>query len=118
MVTSVSCPDSKFDELPTRKPKARTESPCVERCSVSIAYEYNSFGELLRATGPMAKASPFRFSTKYQDDETDLVCYGKRYYNASTGRWLSRDPLVDRAKRSRNKRWLRVTNFFAVVKLA
>jgi len=26
------------------------------------------FGEVLRATGPMAKANPFRFSTKYQDD--------------------------------------------------
>ncbi len=50
------------------------------------------FGEVLRATGPMAKANPFRFSTKYQDDETDLLYYGYRYYNASTGRWLSRDP--------------------------
>ena len=40
----------------------------------------------------MAKANPFRFSTKYQDDETDLLYYGYRYYNASTGRWLSRDP--------------------------
>jgi RHS repeat-associated protein len=48
------------------------------------------FGELLRATGPMAKANPFRFSTKYQDDETDLVYYGRRYLNTSTGRWLSR----------------------------
>ena len=37
------------------------------------------FGELLRATGPMAKANPFRFSTKYQDDETDLLYYGYRY---------------------------------------
>src|SRR6266403_1857079 len=51
------------------------------------------FGELLRATGPMAKVSPFRFSTKYQDDETDLLYYGYRYYNASTGRWISRDPV-------------------------
>lgn len=51
------------------------------------------FGELLRATGPMAKANPFRFSTKYQDDETDMLYYGYRYYSASTGRWLSRDPL-------------------------
>jgi hypothetical protein len=34
------------------------------------AYQYGPFGELLRATGPMAKANPFRFSTKYQDDET------------------------------------------------
>ena len=31
------------------------------------------FGEVLRATGPMAKTNPFRFSTKYQDDETDLL---------------------------------------------
>jgi RHS repeat-associated protein len=34
----------------------------------------------------MGKANPFRFSTKYQDDETDLLYYGRRYYNASTGR--------------------------------
>ena len=41
----------------------------------------------------MAKADPFRFSTKYQDDETDLFYYGYRYYSANTGRWLSRDPI-------------------------
>jgi RHS repeat-associated protein len=40
----------------------------------------------------MARANPFRFSTKYQDDETDLLYYGYRYYNSSTGRWLSSDP--------------------------
>jgi len=43
----------------------------------------------------MANACPFRFSTKYQDDETDLLYYGYRYYNASTGRWLSRDPIEE-----------------------
>jgi len=58
-------------------------------------YEYSPFGELLRATGPMAKANPFRFSTKYQDDETDLLYYSFRYYGPSTGRWLSRDPLEE-----------------------
>ena len=46
--------------------------------SSSAVYEYGPFGELLRATGPMAKANPFRFSTKYQDDETDLLYYGYR----------------------------------------
>jgi RHS repeat-associated protein len=51
------------------------------------------FGEVIRDTGPMAKANPFRFSTKYQDDETDLLYYGYRYYSASTGRWLSSDPI-------------------------
>ncbi len=50
------------------------------------------FGEVLRATGLMAKANPFRFSTKYHDDETDLLYYGYRYYNASAGKWLGRDP--------------------------
>ena len=55
------------------------------------------FGEVIRATGPMAKTNPFRFSTKYQDDETDLLYYGYRYYTASTGRWLSKDPLGDEA---------------------
>ena len=54
-----------------------------------------SFGEVIRATGPMAKANPFRFSTKYQDDESDLLYYGYRYYNANTGRWNSRDPVAD-----------------------
>src|SRR6202142_696339 len=54
------------------------------------------FGEVIRATGPMAKANPVRFSTKYQDDETDLLYYGYRFYNASTGRWLSRDPIRER----------------------
>ncbi len=50
----------------------------------------------------MAKANPFRFSTKYQDDETDLLYYGYRYYNASTGSWLARDPIGERASLNLN----------------
>ena len=61
--------------------------------TIAAQYEYGPFGELLRASGPMAIANAFRFSTKYQDDETGLVYYGYRYYNAGTGRWLSRDLL-------------------------
>jgi hypothetical protein len=33
----------------------------------------------------MAKANPFRFSTKYQDDETDLFYYGYRAELSSLG---------------------------------
>ena len=29
----------------------------------------------------------------YEDDETDLLYYGYRYYNPSTGRWPNRDPI-------------------------
>ncbi|MCX6885496.1 MAG: RHS repeat-associated core domain-containing protein, partial [Verrucomicrobia bacterium] len=58
----------------------------------SARYEYGPFGEVVRATGPMARVNPFRWSTQYQDDETDLVMYLRRPYSPSTGRWLSRDP--------------------------
>jgi RHS repeat-associated protein len=58
-------------------------------------YEYSPFGELLRTTGPIAKANPFRFSSRRQDDDTDLAYYGYRYYSAITGRWLGRDPIVE-----------------------
>ena len=55
-------------------------------------YEYGPFGEVIRATGPLAKVNPFGFSTKYNDDESGFLYYGFRYYNPNTGRWLSRDP--------------------------
>ena len=61
--------------------------------NILAQYEYGPFGEVIRATGPMAKANPFRFSTKYQDDETDLLYYGGRYLKTTTGGWLSRDPI-------------------------
>lgn len=56
-------------------------------------YEYGPFGEVIRATGPMAKLNPIRWSTKYQDDESGLLYYGYRYYKPSTGMWPNRDPL-------------------------
>lgn len=58
-------------------------------------YEYGPFGEPLAATGAVAAEMPFRFSTKYQDSETGLLYYGYRYYEPSTGRWLSRDPIEE-----------------------
>jgi RHS repeat-associated protein len=58
----------------------------------SATYEYNAFGETTIADGSAKDAFSFRFSTKYQDNETGLYCYGFRYYSGLTGRWLSRDP--------------------------
>ncbi len=59
----------------------------------SAQHEYGPFREVIRATSSISPAIPIRWSTKYTDLETDLVYYGHRYYNPSTGRWLSRDPL-------------------------
>jgi len=63
--------------------------------AIAAKYDYGPFGEVIRATGPMAKLNPFRFSTKYDDDETDFLYYGYRYYSPSGGRWLSKDPLQE-----------------------
>ena len=60
---------------------------------ISGNWEYDPFGGILRATGPLAFQTPFLFSTKFYDWETGLYYYGYRYYNPSTGRWLSRDPM-------------------------
>jgi RHS repeat-associated protein len=44
----------------------------------------------------MAGLNPFCYGTKPWDRETGLLYYGYRYYNPSTGRWLSRDPMGEK----------------------
>src|SRR5713226_2017670 len=44
--------------------------------TLSARYEYN----------------PFRWSTKFADEESGLINYGNRYYSPLLGRWISRDP--------------------------
>jgi len=68
--------------------------------SIAASYEYGPFGEVVRASGPLATQNPFQFSTKYTDAETGLNYYGYRYYNASTGRWISRDPISEKGGRN------------------
>ena len=63
--------------------------------TLTAEYQYGSFGKSIRETGPMAKLNHFRFSTKYDNDETDFLYYGYRFYNPSTGRWLNRDPFQE-----------------------
>lgn len=63
-------------------------------------YDYGPFGESLKCCGVLAKENPFRWSTKQQDDESDLVYYGRRYYSPRIGRWLSRDPACENTELS------------------
>ena len=62
----------------------------------AATYDYGAFGEPLRQSGEYANLNPYRFSTKYTDQETGLLDYGHRHYNPETGRWLSRDPIEER----------------------
>lgn len=61
---------------------------------ITARYDYGPFGEPMRLNNIVA--NPTRFSTKFTDEESDFVYYGLRYYNPSTGRWLSRDPIAER----------------------
>jgi RHS repeat-associated protein len=54
------------------------------------------FGGIAAMSGLKAEENRFRFSTKYQDDESGLSYYGYRYYGVGTGRWLNRDPKEER----------------------
>ncbi|MFZ0564940.1 MAG: RHS repeat-associated core domain-containing protein, partial [Chlamydiales bacterium] len=48
-------------------------------------YRYTAFGEEL--TGDTL--SPWRFSSKRVEEETDLVFFGRRYYQPVLGRWIT-----------------------------
>jgi len=61
----------------------------------AATYEYSPFGELLRKQGQYAISNPFRFSTKWWDEETGFSYYGLRYYNSVLGRFISRDPIEE-----------------------
>jgi RHS repeat-associated protein len=61
--------------------------------TVVAVYEYDPFGDTLRSTGPRASTNPWRFSTKYSDQESGWLYYGYRYYAPKLGRWASRDPM-------------------------
>jgi len=56
-------------------------------------YQYSPFGEKISATGSYANSNPWRYQTKYLDEETGLYYFGHRYYDPITGLFLSRDKL-------------------------
>ena len=63
--------------------------------AIAARYEYDPYGKPIKAEGAYAGENPFRFSTKYHDDETGLVYYGYRYYSAGLGRWMNRDSISE-----------------------
>jgi RHS repeat-associated protein len=61
--------------------------------AIAASYTYDPYGNTIAATGVLAAANSFRFSTKYLDEETGLYYYGYRYNAPGIGRWLNRDPI-------------------------
>jgi RHS repeat-associated protein len=54
--------------------------------------DYDSFGRVLRDTNPGFQ--PFGFQGGLYDPDTGLVEFGCRWYDAETGRWISKDPIL------------------------
>jgi len=55
------------------------------------SYEFDPFGTVLDLSESLY--NPYRYAFKHYDEETDLVYFGKRYYDPSTRRWITPDPL-------------------------
>jgi RHS repeat-associated protein len=81
-------------ELAVYDGNGNVERVVTETGEVSARYEYGPFGEEIPRRG--VGAQPYRFSTKYHDEETGLLYYGYRYYAPRWGRWLSKDPIGER----------------------
>ena len=87
--------------LPSARQEAHVPSPPTHSTTTTVFSlvpsdpETSPFAAVVTSTGPMAKSNPFRFSTKWWDDETGLGWWGYRWYGES--RWLSRDPAGERS---------------------
>jgi RHS repeat-associated protein len=62
-----------------------------ETGDVAHRLDYDSFGRVLRDTNPGFQ--PFGFQGGLYDPDTGLVEFGCRWYDAETGRWISKDPI-------------------------
>ena len=58
-------------------------------------YEYEPFGASLGSAG--RGSSRYRFSSKEMDEVSGSYYYGYRFYSPTLGRWLSRDPVLEKA---------------------
>ena len=71
--------------------------------TLSLSYTYDSFGKITASSG--SASNPFRYTGRDLDSETGLYYYRARYYDSSTGRFLSEDAA----------RWNAFHNFYEYV---
>lgn len=60
--------------------------------AVQASYQYDPYGNVVHTSGTVA--NPLRYAGQYQDQETGLFYLRARYFDPTTGQFLSRDPLT------------------------
>jgi RHS repeat-associated protein len=63
--------------------------------AVSATKQYDAFGNLSSSTGSWQGPFGYAGGVGYQEDASGLKLLGHRYYDSSTGRFLTRDPAKD-----------------------
>ena len=63
--------------------------------NVTTTRKYDAYGMVIGSTGTWKGPFGYSGSAGYQEDETGLQLLGHRYYDASTGRFITRDPIKD-----------------------
>ena len=60
---------------------------------ITTNYKYDAFGN--QANASTTDTNPFRYAGEYFDGETGMIYLRARYYEPSTGRFISEDPIKD-----------------------
>lgn len=62
--------------------------------AIAQTYTFDSFGKQTASSGSLT--NPFRYTAREFDSETSLYYYRARYYDATSGRFISEDPIAYR----------------------
>jgi len=62
---------------------------------LAAKYLYDSFGNMLAMSGPLASFNKYRFSSKEWNDNAGLYYFGRRFYDPILQRWINRDPIQE-----------------------
>ena len=68
--------------------------------TIVAEYTYDSWGNILSATGTQASVNPFRYRGYYYDAETGFYCLSSRYYDPEVGRFINTDVFIQQVLRS------------------
>jgi RHS repeat-associated protein len=68
-----------------------------EKQLIAARYNYDPYGNILSESGLLTDANVYRFSSKEFHRTSGLSYYGYRWYSPAKRRWISQDPLSERA---------------------